>query len=269
MRRGILTGLFALLFVLIYRGTWVWLYQRWTAPDTYYSHGFLIAPVSLYLIWRKRALLVPAVSGGAGAGYFLIAGGLLIHLMSRWAGVGFVSGLTLVPVLLGFVHVFYGSRALRELFFPIAFLMAMVPLPLELIARLSFSLKMLSTAWALVWLGAAGIGAVQEGSFIRMSEASILVGDVCSGLRSLIALLALGALVAYFLKVSWWRRAVVFLSAAPVALLVNTARIAFLCWVAEVYGESAAGGIVHDVSGVLIFASAFVLLSMVREGVAG
>jgi EpsI family protein len=105
---------------------------------------------------------------------------------------------------------------------------------------------------------------VREGSFIHFGDDKLLVGDICGGLRSLIALLALGALVAYISPVKTWAKIALVLLAGPVAVLANIARIFFLCIVGYFYGSEFAAGKVHDFSGILIFAVAIVLFLMVE-----
>jgi exosortase len=102
---------------------------------------------------------------------------------------------------------------------------------------------------------------VQDGSFVYLgSDDRLLVGDVCGGMRSLIALLAFGALMAYISKTRGWARIVILLISPAVAIVANVARIFFLCVVGYVWGSEAATGIVHDASGIGIFAFAFLLL---------
>ena len=104
-----------------------------------------------------------------------------------------------------------------------------------------------------------------RGSYVLTPNASLLVGDVCSGLRSLIALLALGALFAHLVRISSVKKGVLFVSAAPIAIAVNATRIFLLCLVAEVYGTKAATGWFHDVSGLLMFLLAFLALETVAK----
>jgi exosortase len=95
---------------------------------------------------------------------------------------------------------------------------------------------------------------------VHFGEDFLLVGEVCGGLRSLIALLALGALMAYISKTHWIARLLLFVAIAPiVAILTNVLRIFSLCVVGYFYGSEVAAGTFHDVSGILIFVVAFVL----------
>ena len=91
------------------------------------------------------------------------------------------------------------------------------------------------------------------------------MGDPCSGLRSLISLLALGAIFTQFISGSIARKNILFLSAVPIALVSNVLRIIALLWVTYVYGERVALGFFHDLSGMLVFVIAFLGLITVTK----
>ncbi|MCM8782511.1 MAG: exosortase/archaeosortase family protein, partial [Candidatus Omnitrophica bacterium] len=103
------------------------------------------------------------------------------------------------------------------------------------------------------------------GSIIRTLHSYLVVEDPCSGIRSLIALIALGALMAYFIKISKIKRAVLFLSSVPIAIATNIIRIVALTLASEMYGSKFAMGWFHDAMGILVFALAFLGLGMVGK----
>jgi len=104
---------------------------------------------------------------------------------------------------------------------------------------------------------------VQQGSYVHWTTGEgtdhLLVGEICGGLRSLIALLAFGALMAYISKTRNWARMIILLCSAPIAIIANVFRIFLLCVVGYYYGSHVAAGTFHDVSGYLIFVVAFIL----------
>ncbi len=243
-----------------YYPAFIWMYQRWTTADSYYSHGFLIPLISAYLIFVKRDEIKEGKPSSFPPGLPLFIAALLIHLASRWLQIGFVSGFSFILAVLGISLYLWGKEITRVILFPIFFLFFMIPLPLVVISNMSLKLKLLA-AGSSVWLiKKIGFMAVERGSTIFMSRSSLTVGDPCSGLRSLIALLALGALFAYFIKTTRIRKFLIFLSSIPIALIANIFRISSMCAVAEIYGEEAALGAFHDISGVLVFIVAFIFL---------
>ena len=227
--------------LLAYVPTFLWMKIRWFARDSYYSHGFLIPFIVGWLIWRKRDALLKAVPSSHPLGLPLIVTGLLIHILSSVLRVYFTSGFSLLLTIVGIILHFYGMNILK-------------------IVNISFRMKMFAAAIAAKIINHIGILAVREGSVIRMPHAYVVVDDVCSGLRSLISLTALGGIFAYLFRGPMWKRVALFLATIPIAVITNVIRVIFLAFVAEVWGHEAATGFVHDFSGFAIFGIAFVLL---------
>ena len=105
-----------------------------------------------------------------------------------------------------------------------------------------------------------GFSVVRDGSILRLPHAYVIVDDVCSGLRSLISLTALSSIFAYGFKGNALKKITVFVLAIPIAVVTNVCRVVFLSFVSEVWGPQYATGFVHDLSGFLVFALAFVML---------
>lgn len=251
--------------IIAYIPTLIGLYSRWTARDTYYSHGFLVPLVSIYLLWLKRKELAKIEVKPSVLGWLLLAPGLLVHLVSLPFRVAFTSGFSLIVVLAGLVLVLLGKEYLRKTAFPLSFLAFMVPLPEVAIVNLSFRLKLLAAQIATFVVNRVGVAAIREGSLIRTAHAQLMVEDPCSGIRSLVALIALGALMAYLSNLSKVKKAIVFASSVPIAIGCNVIRIAALALVSEMYGEKAALGLFHDVMGFVVFVLAFFGLALVAK----
>ncbi len=254
--------IFGLLIFLTYIPSLLWMWERWFARDSYYSHGILIPLVSAYLIWQQRDVLksIPPKASAWGLRLFYV--GIACHLLSAVFRVYFTSGFSLIIVALGLVLHFLGTAALRVLLFPVLFLVFMVPLPLVAVVNISFQLKMFAATIASFLLNSVRIANTQEGSLIVMSNAQVVVDDLCSGLRSLIALMALGSLFAYWLKGRFYKKVILFLSAIPIAVITNVVRIFMLSFVTEIWGSQYAAGFVHDASGFVVFIVAYLLLHM-------
>ncbi len=253
IKLGIITGL----LVLIYWPTFIWMNARFNEADTYYSHGFLVPFVFLYLIWAKRDDLKKAEISPLNIGLILLVPALLVHLLAHLLEINFISGFSLIVTLFGLSLYLYGLGISRQLAFAILFLVFMIPLPQVLIINISFKMKLFAAQVATACINLMGIQAVREGSIVNLPNTALTVGDPCSGLRSLISLTALGALYAYLLKVSKVRKVALFLLSIPIALIANIIRIILLLLVAFVYGSEVATGKFHDFSGFLLFGFAF------------
>ncbi len=133
----------------------------------------------------------------------------------------------------------------------------MIPLPLVIIGNLTVKLKLFAAQAATFVLNHIGFPCYRDGSIIAMPNSFTVVEAPCSGLRSLISLLTLGLLFSYIVKVSFVKKAIIFISSAPIAIVSNIIRIVLLAAVNDLYGEKVAMGFFHDFTGFLVFAIAF------------
>ena len=254
-------AVFVILIVLIYHSTFLWLYERFIAKDSYYSHGFLIPFVTGYLIWLKKEQLKNINPKYNLWGVVLIISSLLLHLLSILAEVFFVSGFSILFLVFGISLFLYGREVTKKILFPLSFLIFMFPLPLVAISAVSFPMKMFATKSAVFILRAfVHIPMKNEGFEIFFPNASLVIGNPCSGLRSLISMLALGSIFAYLLKASMAKRLILFFLAIPIALISNIVRVILLCLGVFVYGSQMTRGLFHDFTGYLVFVIAFVSL---------
>jgi exosortase len=248
-----------------YIPTFGWMYERWIAAETYYSHGFLIPVIAVFLIWMKRKELAALAPSPMNLGWTVFGAGILIHSVSAFWQVYFTSGFSLILVIIGLILLFLGLQYLKKLLFPVLFLVFMVPLPLVAISNLSFRLKIFASQLSVIAVNAMGIPAVREGSIIKTIHSYLVVEDPCSGIRSLIALIALGCLMAYLSKVSRVKKVILFMTSIPIAIFSNVIRIIALTLVAEMYGSKIATGTFHDIMGVVVFVIAFACLALLSK----
>ncbi|MEK7274635.1 MAG: exosortase/archaeosortase family protein [Candidatus Desantisbacteria bacterium] len=243
----------------IYSPTFCWMMSLFMVDDSNYSHGFLIPFVCLWLVWQLKDKLKETVVCPAGYGIWVIAAGLIIHVVALSVKVDFISALSMLITIVGIILHLFGWRMMRVLVFPVGFLFFMIPFPDVFTIFLTYKLKIMATHGAVTTVNVIGIPCIAEGAKIILPDTFLEVGAPCSGIRSLISLLALGALFAYLLNISMIRRMIVFLSTIPIALLSNVIRITLLCLVAHIYGKEAAlpGGFFHDFTGFLVFIIAF------------
>ncbi len=257
--------LISIVFLLTYIPTFIWMLDRWFARDSYYSHGILVPFVSGFLIWQLRDELKKIECKESKWGVWLIIAGLGMHVVSSLLRIYFSSGFSMLLVLVGLVLYLFGKEVFKKIAFPIAFLVFMIPVPLVVIANFSFKLKMIAAEIATISLNSMRIPAIREGSIIKMRSAYVIVDDVCSGLRSLISLTALGSVCAYWMKSSMVKRIFLFLCTIPIAIITNVFRVILLSSISEIWGPQYATGFFHDATGFMVFVLAFILLYAVRN----
>jgi exosortase len=253
------------LVLIVYIPSLIWMYERWTVKDTYYSHGFLVPLISGFIVWLKREKLAKLKISPSNSGWLLLGPSVLIYVISALLRINFSAALSLIPVLIGIVLLFLGKEYLRQLMFPLLFLIFMIPLPSVAIVNLSFKLKIFAAQVSTFIVNRLGVPAIREGSVIKTMHSYLIVEDPCSGIRSLIALIALGALMAYFSDISKVKKAILFLSSIPIAIGTNVIRIVALSLASEMYGAKFATGWFHNTMGILVFVFAFVGLALVEK----
>jgi exosortase A len=251
-------------FLYVYHEMFVWLYERYTNPDSHYSHGFLVPAISGYLVWRKRNELRQMHMTSSLGGLGLVVLALLVHLAGVMTHVFFVSGFSVFFLVVGLSLYFFGREVTRKVAFPLVFLLFMFPLPIGAITFFSFPLKLFVANIGSLLVKGFGIPLVREGAFVRLTNTSLSVGDPCSGIRSIIALMALGSLIAYFSPIGMTRKTVLFLSAVPVAIFTNVLRVSVLIVAASWLGGRWASPEhwFHTASGMGVFVISMVLLFM-------
>ena len=224
------------------------------------SHGFIIVPLSLYFAWERRHELAGVTLRGSWWGLVplglgaasLTVGRLGVELTTmRWA---------FVLTLIGLVVLLLGIAVFRVLAFPLLFLFLMVPLPQSLVNMTTFPLQLTAARFAVESLHLVRVPALLEGNIIHLANAELFVAEACSGLRSIMALVTLSVLFAYFFARTHGERLIIIASTIPIAVLVNAMRVALMGILTHRYGESASGGFIHDFQGVITFSVAFALL---------
>lgn len=277
----VLAAAFVGVFVLAFWPTWLWMAERFDAHDSFYSHGWLIPAASGWLIWQRRARLnsgtatdLPRLAGdrwlspnSSFAGLGLLLPCLAIHLTATWLHIGFVSGFAMVGAVWGLVWTCWGRAALWALRFPMLFLLFMVPLPGVLLIAISFKMKMMAASLATVCLNLLGIAATQAGSSIEVPNMTVIVDDTCSGLRSLISLIALGVLWTSLMGPAARpvHRLAVVAASVPIALVANMVRILVLVLLSLIYGPKIADSFVHYGSGFVVFGVSVAALAWISN----
>jgi len=254
--------LIALLLGATYSYICYWLYVRWSSEDSFFSHGYLIPFVSIWLCVRRKQILSKIESKPDLRGLYLLIPALVFHIMAVYKEVYSPSGMTIPVVIAGVIMYLHGWDMLRALIFPVVYLYSAIPLPLSWISVASYNLKIAAINLSTTISGLFGAHIREKGSYLIFDNGStLLVGSPCSGLRSLIALIALGVLYAIeFSRLNVLGITIFIIITGPIAYLSNVLRITFLCLTADNFGASSITGFVHDASGYGIYIIAFLMM---------
>ncbi len=261
MLRKVTGPLLVLVFLfLLYWRPFVWLVHSWLSSP-YYGHGFLVPLIAGYIAWTKRGELQRTAPSWAGV--VLLGLGLLLYLLGFIRAMIFLSAISLLPVLAGLVLYFYGPRGVRTMTFPLCFLLFMIPPPF--ISEVGYWLQYLSAHGSAWLVQVFGLPTTLTGAEIQLGDSTFVVGLPCSGMNTLIALLALAAIFIYLLRGSFYKKVILFILAFPLAILANVFRISSLLLVANHLGAEAAEGFFHGFSSLLFFLLAFLGLAGIAK----
>lgn len=253
---------FAALFFMIgalYHRVVYYMAVEWYT-DSNFSHGFIVPVISGYFAYMRWDELKEAEVRPSNAGAAVILLGLLMLLAGFAATEFFTMRSSLIVVLAGMVIFFFGKKVMRLMAMPMAYLFFMVPLPYVIYDAVAFPLKLLIAKYSVLILKAVGIAVWREGNIISFPNLELEVADACSGVRSLLSLLALGVAFAVFSQKGIVKKLVLVLSAIPVAIFANGARVVATGILAQYMGESAAQGFFHEFAGMAVFALAVAML---------
>jgi len=252
---GIIIASLAILYFRVAQG----LVYDWIHLEDF-SHGFLIPIVSFYFVYERRKELSALGPSTAWGGLGLIVLGILLHLLGNLATEHFTMRFSILVVLGGIILFLLGKEFFETLLFPIVFLILMIPIPSVLMDRITFPMQLFASKVAARSLYLIGIPALREGNIILLANTSLEVAEACSGIRSLISLLALSVVFAYFSQKTTFKRVLLVLSTFPIAIIANAARVTGTGILAHYYGDKVAQGFFHGFSGWILFVVAFVCL---------
>lgn len=239
---------------------WRWLWSEWFSND-YYGHGILIPPVVLFLIvqrFRNDDALVYRPGQGSAWGLLLTAGAVAAYVVFLEQRALYLAAFAMIFMLAGLVWALAGGLVLRKLWFPIAYLALMVPLPGW--DRITLPLALFTGVCSGTLVRYLGLDVLINGNAVVLPNANLEIGAQCSGVNSLITLVALMLLVAYLLDGPLWSRIALVVLAVPLAILGNILRVATLLFVARAWGAQAAFNYYHDYSGIFFFIGVLALI---------
>src|ERR1051326_8941017 len=256
--------------------------------DENYSHGLLVPFVIGYILWLQRDKFAteparPSVHLGGLA--------VVVALFALWTGVAgaelYTQRMSLVLLIAGTVVYFSGVRFLRLILVPLGLLILAIPIPAIIFNKIAFPLQLFASRCAVWSMSVLGIPVLRQGNIIELKPLNsfdtkkLEVVEACSGIRSLMTLVTLAVVFAYFThprsgnsnrpggRFGWlrsygfWRSTIIICSAVPIAILTNASRVSGTGILSRYYGTQIADGFFHTFSGWVIYVIAFLLLFLV------
>jgi exosortase A len=231
-----------------YGATAVSMLAIWRRSDTF-AHGYLIVPISAYLIWAKRKTIAVFAPTPEFQPLVLLAGLSLVWLFSHIAGILVVEQYAFVMMAPMLVWILLGTEVAKALAFPLFFLLFAVPAG----EILTPALMELTADVTVFMLGASGIPVYREGLFFSIPSGKWLVVEACSGLRYLIASVTLGCLFAYLAFSSLKKRVLFIAASVALPIIANCLRAYLIVMIGHLSGMKLASGVDHLIYGWVFF----------------
>lgn len=220
-----------------------------------HGHGPLILGVSLWLLWHDRLRILDGEPRpDLLSGFALLALGLLVHVAGHSQGINMFTTLAQPIVFGACLLLLHGWQALRRAWFPLFFMLFMVPLPEVAVQAITMPLKQ-AVSWATEWLlYVAGYPIARSGVTLSIGPYQLLVADACSGMNSLLTLESLGLLYMRLMNYqSKWRNTLLAIAIVPTSFIANVTRVIILVLVTYYHGDEVGQGFVHSFSGLVLF----------------
>lgn len=234
--------------------------QSWNTESG--VHGPLVLATAVWLVWRNW----DEILAEARPGNLWIAVPILV-LMAAFYAFGRAFNFLIIEVgallvaLVALAYAFVGHRVLMKMWFPVVYLLFLIPLPGWLMDSITQPLKILVSDITTWLLSALGYPITQVGVTIYIAQYQLLVEDACAGLNSLISLTAVGLFYIYLMHNASWRYSLLLLALLlPIAIAANVVRVVILVLLTYYAGNEVAQGYLHDFAGIVTFVSALLLI---------
>jgi len=229
---------------------------QWEVLD--YTHAYFILPISLWLSWLNRDKIKKTFQelnrdNNNLAGLLILILGIIIFIFGYRQNYLSITTFSLLPVLVGSLIYLYGTAMVKALWFPLLYLILLIPPPLAFIDTITLPLRYGIAEAAEFVLRHLHYPISRDGLLLTIGYNDIYMGQPCSGFRSLITLSSLGVVYVYISKGSSFKKLLLTTFIVPLALLGNLVRVIILCLITFYFGEEAGQGFFHNFSGIVMF----------------
>ena len=228
------------------------------------AHGPIVLGISCWLFYRKWPEMWRSSEGqpvSATAGWLVFLSGLLLYVLGRSQDILAFEVGSVIWLLASFILLIRGSAALKSQWFPLFFMLFMIPLPGPLVDMLTMPMKMAVSYVAENILFWAGYPIARTGVILQVGQYKLLVADACAGLHTLFTLEALGLLYLNIIRHdSLFRNVALAILVVPISFTANVIRVMILTLITYHYGDEAGQGFLHGFAGMVLFLSALLLI---------
>jgi exosortase len=229
------------------------------ATDADMGHGFFVPLAAGFVAWQRRDALLAVPRKPNAWGLVLVIFAALLSLAATLGAELFTARLSFVIALFGVVLYLGGTQWLKILLFPFALLLFMIPIPAIVYAALTLKLQTLASQLGEILITLMGIPVLRAGNTLQLPSQTLDIAEACSGIRSLLSLLFLSLVYAYFTDKKAWMRWALLIATVPIAIGANGVRVALTGLLSEI-NTKLASGMYHETEGYIVFIVALAAL---------
>ena len=237
---------------------------KWYRSDEY-NHAFLTVPIIGYMVWRKRDLLLKTGDRSAYLGLALLILSIPLYFISLQLQVPTITFLCMLAAVAGALVFLGGITVIWQLAIPLVLLVLVIPIPNQIYSGITLPLQ-LEVSKVSEWLiRMFGIAIFREGNVLQTPEKTFQIVEACSGMRSLITMVTISLILAYFTLDRTRSKLVLLAASIPVAFVVNIIRVVTLVLAYHFYRIDLTEGTSHTLLGMAVIVIALAALFGIQK----
>jgi len=253
--------IFSGLIILLFSPVILKLITIWST-NADYSHGFLVIPISVFMLWKKRQKIFILSAKPSWIGLPILIAGLICYLLSFFTNFNTLIYFSMLLIIFSLLLFLIGWQLTKELLTPILFLIFMFPIPTAYYILITNPLKIMITKISAQIIYFTGIPVYREGNLLFFANFNLQVVEACSGVRSLYSYIMLSCIFALMSK-KQLVKIIMVLSAIPLAIIINIMRVTGTGILSHYCGPRIAQGFFHEFTGLSLFSIGFMTLFLI------
>ena len=254
----------SILVVILYAPVLGSLGRQWL-DDPNYGHGIFVPIFAAYVLWRERDRWSALPVRGNNFGLMIMLFAIALLALGTLGAELFTARLSLVILICGIVVFMTGYRVLRSIAFPVGYLVLMIPLPAMVYYQMTLPLQLLASRLGASGLVALDIHTIREGNLLILPNCTLNVVEACSGIRSLLSLLAAVVAFGYLVEPRFWKRCALAFATIPIAIATNGLRLATTGVLSFYFRPAVDSDVVHLSLGLAFFSMAFLSVVLIHK----
>jgi len=236
--------------------------QWWNDPN--YGHAMLVPIFASYILWHERSRWHTVSVRPSDFGLLIMVSAVGLMIVGMLGAELFTTRISLIILISGTIVFLEGWQVLRSIAFPLGYLIFMIPLPALVYYQLTFPLQLWASRLGAYGLVMLGVNTVRQGNLLILPNITLEVVEACSGVRSLLSLLATTVAYGYLTEHSIWKRSLIVVLTIPIVILSNGLRLVATGLLSAVYGSKVETSPTHTALGLMFFAFSLIAIILIH-----